>query len=254
MESIRALLWKPYWAIEQRVVPGLRYSMDQFETLVTPRFRDGIQWLDVGCGHGLLPSYRREQELALIGKVGRAVGIDLDLHSLKKNSMLTQLAMADAGALPFPDATFDLVTANMVVEHLEHPEAVFCELERVLNPEGLFIFHTPNAHALSVRFARLVPDRVMRPVVGFIEGRAQDDIFPTHYAANTRAAIAELAQRNNFEVVSVDFILTTAVFAPLFPLALVELLYIRWLGQDRHKDLRPNIIATLKKKSTPALD
>ena len=46
-------------------------------------------------------------------------------------------------ALPFADASFDLVAAVDVVEHVDDDRKVFGELTRVLKPEGRLIFSVP---------------------------------------------------------------------------------------------------------------
>lgn len=46
-------------------------------------------------------------------------------------------------ALPYADDRFDLVTAFDVIEHVENDGRVFCELTRVLKPDGYLIFSVP---------------------------------------------------------------------------------------------------------------
>src|SRR6187402_374283 len=46
-------------------------------------------------------------------------------------------------ALPYADASFDLVVACDVIEHVEDDARVFAELTRVLAPEGRLIFSVP---------------------------------------------------------------------------------------------------------------
>lgn len=47
--------------------------------------------------------------------------------------------------LPFPDAGFDIVLSDNVVDHAENPRAIVEELVRVLRPDGLLYF-TVNVH------------------------------------------------------------------------------------------------------------
>ena len=62
--------------------------------------------------------------------------------------------IAAAGeALPFPDASFDLVLSDNVVDHAERPAKIVSEMTRVLAPGGLLYFtvnvHHPVYHAAA---------------------------------------------------------------------------------------------------------
>ncbi len=103
--------------------------------------------LDVGCGAGFLSNELAKQGL-------QVTGVDLSEESLKvaakhdhTNSVVYQ--SADAYHLPFPDATFDVLTAMDFLEHVENPDLVIKEFSRVLKPGGLFIFHTFNRNPLA---------------------------------------------------------------------------------------------------------
>lgn len=52
---------------------------------------------------------------------------------------------AEGEALPFADATFDVVLCDNVVDHAESPERIASEISRVLAPGGLLYF-TVNVH------------------------------------------------------------------------------------------------------------
>ena len=52
-------------------------------------------------------------------------------------------AQANAEALPFPDAVFDLVMAMDIIEHVDDDEPVFRELARVIRPGGALVLSSP---------------------------------------------------------------------------------------------------------------
>jgi SAM-dependent methyltransferase len=87
------------------------------------------------------------------------------------------------------DGVFDVVRANMVVEHLMAPGAVFAEVQRVLRPGGQFNFVTPNLNSPYMRAAAHTPDGVKRMLARVFEGRAENDVFPTTYRMNTEPSL-----------------------------------------------------------------
>jgi SAM-dependent methyltransferase len=73
---------------------------------------------------------------------------------------------ADAHELPFADDVFQRVECDAVLEHVEHPERVMREIERVLVPGGFAHVVTPFCHPFHEfpkDFRRFTPDglRVM---------------------------------------------------------------------------------------------
>lgn len=110
--------------------------------------------LDVGCGAGFLSN-----ELALAGL--QVTGVDLSEESLKvarhhDATKKVEYLAADAYKIPFPDHSFDIVTAMDFLEHVDRPDEVIKEFSRVLKPTGLFIFHTfnrnPIAYLIIIKF------------------------------------------------------------------------------------------------------
>ncbi len=96
--------------------------------------------LDVGCGGG-----RTVRKLAAIAAEGRVCGIDYSEESVSvarsKNEQLinagrVEIRHGSVSHLPFPDCTFDLVTA--VETHYFWPDLVadIREVQRVLKPGG----------------------------------------------------------------------------------------------------------------------
>jgi ubiquinone/menaquinone biosynthesis C-methylase UbiE len=73
--------------------------------------------------------------------------------------------------LPFKDACFDLVTTNVVVEHVSDPGALLAEVHRVLKPRSLFLFHTPNFWSYCTLLAAIIPNRIKIRLAGFLQAR-----------------------------------------------------------------------------------
>ena len=97
--------------------------------------------LDIGTGGGFLLA-----ELASGDRKGMAVGIDRDYLCLRVAASRIRLHGgrgvvygADARELPFADASFDCVTSNFAIWHMEGYQAVLDEIARVLRPGGSFV-------------------------------------------------------------------------------------------------------------------
>jgi 2-polyprenyl-3-methyl-5-hydroxy-6-metoxy-1,4-benzoquinol methylase len=85
--------------------------------------------LEVGCGQGWLlrDIAAALPQVALTG-IDRRPGAIEFAHSLVPSA---DLRVFDASALPFADGDFDLVVCCEVLEHVDDPEAVLCEIDRV---------------------------------------------------------------------------------------------------------------------------
>jgi SAM-dependent methyltransferase len=96
--------------------------------------------LDIATGGG-------HTALALAPLFGSVVASDLTeamLRSaegfiLRRGVTNVSFRQADAEALPFGDAEFDLVTCRIAPHHFPHPEHFVAEVARVLKPGGHFI-------------------------------------------------------------------------------------------------------------------
>jgi SAM-dependent methyltransferase len=206
-----------------------------------------IAWLDLGCGHRILSEWRLAQEQGLIERCKLVVGVDADIPSLKNHRSIALTICGDISRLPLPSESFDLVTANMVVEHLDKPAVQFHEIFRILKPGGTFLFHTVNAWGYYVLLARLIPERFKKTLVRWFEGRAEEDVFPAHYRANREQDIEQLGRAVGFSEIDVRLLVTSAKFTIVPPLLILELLWIRLLMTKLFRPLRTNIIAALKK-------
>jgi ubiquinone/menaquinone biosynthesis C-methylase UbiE len=195
----------------------------------------------------MFASWMTSEELQLAQRSKRLIGIDLDWEGLKKNPTVSAKIYGNLEHLPFQSDSFDIATANMVVEHLANPEAVLREIHRVLRPGGLFIFHTPNVRSVMMRVASGMPQSWKTTLAGLLEGRKEADVFPALYRMNTQAAIRQSAAITGFQVEEIRLVSTSAVTQLLGPLAIVELLYLRLLEARRLKGWRSNMIGLMRK-------
>ena len=104
--------------------------------------RQGAHVLDVGCGTGVVAI-----TAARMG--ARVVGADLTpklLERARENSSIAQVHVdwheADAEALPFKDAEFDIVLSQFAHMFAPRPEVATREMLRVLKPGGTIAFST----------------------------------------------------------------------------------------------------------------
>ncbi len=99
---------------------------------------EGMDLLDVGCGPATLTA-----ELARRVDGGRVVGVDAAPEVLAEARAVTagvsnvEIVEGSAYHLDFDDASFDVVHAHQVLQHLADPVAALTEMARVCRPGGI---------------------------------------------------------------------------------------------------------------------
>ncbi|MGY1887689.1 methyltransferase domain-containing protein [Blastococcus sp. SYSU DS0753] len=104
-----------------------------------PALRRGLDLLDVGCGPGTITV-----DLAARVAPGRVLGLDVSPEPLDEAQAFAAragvaviFAVGDVYSLDLPDASFDVVHAHQVLQHLTDPVAALREMARVCRPGGL---------------------------------------------------------------------------------------------------------------------
>ena len=103
--------------------------------------RAGMDLLDVGCGPASITA-----DLAERVAPGRVVALDAADGALEAAratlserglSEQVEVTSGDVMALPFEDASFDVVHAHQVLQHLADPVGALAEMRRVTRPGGI---------------------------------------------------------------------------------------------------------------------
>ena len=197
----------------------------------------------------MLPVWKAEEELRVLSVPKAIIGIDFDQASLKSHRSIKLLVRGDINKLPFRKSAFDLITANMVLEHLQDPGAQFLEVARVLKEGGLFLFHTPNRKGYRTIIGRLIPTFLKAPLIPKAEGTLRTSDVPTYYRANDEQTIRSLAKAAGLELKHIHFLTTDAYCVMIPPLVILELLWIRLIMSKPFRRWRTNLIVVLQKKS-----
>ena len=101
----------------------------------------GMDLLDVGCGPASITA-----DLAERVAPGRVVGLDAAAGALEAAratlserglSEQVEVTSGDVMALPFEDASFDIVHAHQVLQHLADPVGALAEMRRLTRPGGI---------------------------------------------------------------------------------------------------------------------
>ena len=150
----------------------------------------GAFWESNTKKHGSL--WRRHlQDLRFNG--AHVVACDIDPVVKNHPCSHEQIIIQKGQSLPFEDDTFDLIVSDVTFEHIEHPEIVSRELQRVLRHGGYICVRTPNATGYVKIFTQLIPNKLHSRFLKYIQpNRKEDDIFPTVYKMNTVTSIKKL--------------------------------------------------------------
>ena len=154
--------------------------------------------LDAGCGR-TAPVLRK-----YLGKARRLIGVEL--VSFTETMPGIETYNADLAHIPVETGSVDVIMSRSVFEHLTDPEAVYREFARVLRPGGVVVFLTANMWDYGTLVAKLIPNRFHSSIVKRVEGRAEEDTFPTAYRTNTRRAVEKLSRHTGFGIESFEYL------------------------------------------------
>jgi SAM-dependent methyltransferase len=163
--------WDGYWRSgHTESCPGEQASLAPLAALWSgffSRFPDGARLLDLATGGGAVVRLALQAAEAE-GKRFLIDGVDVaDVSKIRSGlscglSVVHLASGVDAGALPFPEASFDGVSSQFGVEYAELASACR-EAVRVMRPgaRGLFVLHHHDSAITSAATARLAAYRAV---------------------------------------------------------------------------------------------
>lgn len=108
-----------------RIVQAHRSGVD----LTTP----GKRVLDFGCGDG-------QGVQALLEAGADAYGVDVSPEAIAEAELIVPgRCLVGENHFPWPDAHFDFVVSNQVIEHVVDLDEAMAEVARVMKPGGVFL-------------------------------------------------------------------------------------------------------------------
>src|SRR5262245_7997023 len=245
------------WRLQQRVLPGSVWSQQVYGTLLVEQLtaRSHARWLDAGCGHRILAQGLEHLEDAAVSSAETVVGMDPSATAMAQHRNIRNRTCAFLDKLPFADGSFDVISCNMVVEHLADPVVCFREIHRVLAPGGVAIFHTPNLWHYMVflnhTVGRILPRALTTRLIRIAEEREEDDIFKTFYRLNTTSRVSRMAAELGFMMERQRFIPSPQPFFNFFlPAAFVQMLITRAMQELRLQSLESTMLVLLRKPSS----
>lgn len=174
------------------VKPNDYYLRERFEMIAyVPKTAKKI--LEVGCGAGVFAAQLKEKLDAEIW----GVEIDEKAASLAKDK-IDKLLVGDIYKLlsELPDAYFDCIIFNDLLEHLIDPFKIISEIKNKLTKNGVVVSSIPN-----VRYFRILKDLLLKK-----EWRYQDSgiLDKSHLRFFTQKSIVDMFKTLGYEILKIE--------------------------------------------------
>lgn len=150
------------WAREPDHDSYWTFHRDAFLAIVPEA---GRRTLDLGCGEG-----RFSRDLTAMGH--RVVGLDVSpsmLEAAHERAPEIAVCRADAAAIPFPDASFDLVIAFLSLQDVDEAPRAIGEAARVLMAGGWLCLAVVHPFSSAGRFETGEPDSAFRVDISYLD-------------------------------------------------------------------------------------
>ncbi len=127
----------------------------ELEGLITQVSQSPVKVLDIGVGDGIYEAILDKD----IKTRCEFYGVDISSKQLARaKKYLKEAKVLDISLknLPYPAASFDIVIASEILEHVFYPEKILKEGVRVLRRNGFFLLTFPNSSSLQFRLGLFI--------------------------------------------------------------------------------------------------
>jgi ubiquinone/menaquinone biosynthesis C-methylase UbiE len=154
---------------------------------LVPHLTPGQRILDVGCGPGSLTA---DIVAHAPGCEMQAIDASPDVIALATahHGAVASFATGDVYAIDAPDATFDVVHAHQVLQHLDDPVAALREMRRVTRPGGVVAARDADYGAMTWAPAAPLLERWMGIYQAMTATNGHDANTGRHLLGMARAA------------------------------------------------------------------
>lgn len=190
-------LYPDHYLHEKPQLDGLYDKM--LRTL--PSSARGNRLLDIGCGAGDFIRYANARGWA-------AEGVDFAAWSGDQTDI--KIEVGDFPSMNMATASFDVITAWAVMEHVRNPSLYFQKIGALLKREGQFIFTVPNVASPGM-------------------SHSCDEDTPRHLWLFTPTAVTEYLRR--YDMKPQCFINDGSIYRA-YPFGLLRRFYFRMIGED----------------------
>lgn len=189
-----------------------------------------------------------------LSTLGRVTGVDVDPAVLTNDALDTALVLND-DRYPVPNAAFDACVSDYVIEHIADPARHLYEVRRILKPNGVYVFRTPNRFHYVSLAARLTPHWFHELVANRLRNLppGSHNPYPTRYRMNSRDAILRAAAAAGLEVETLRLLEKDPWYGRSSrPLFLAFMLYERVVNRyEALAGLRANLFGVLRSEVSP---
>ncbi len=214
-----------------KIFPHTKFDIGALDTYYKEQIfnslADGATVVDVGGGRKWQFQNQRHNFKNL-----KVIAVDISAEELSYNHDADEkivFAMGTDARLPIDDCSVDVVTSQMVLEHIQDNDKTVREISRILKPGGKFISLMPNKFALFSIINQMLPHALARKIVNtFVSGPSDKEIhgFKAYYNKTYYPAFRKLLEKHGFT--ETKFTLSyhqSDYFGFFVPFALVSLIW-----------------------------